>query len=216
MKLKHVLIGKPFPTSRATHERLDKVRGLAVFASDPISSNAYATEVIMSVLVLVLVSVAALQWTVPIALVIALPVGLVNDGGNLRMFAELGIRAMSPTAAALLVLDNLLRRPSTLRLMTDLDSGKDVREVTLKNSALAGHALKDIRLDGDVLVAMIRRDKQLFVPHGNTALALSDQLTLLGAAEDVAAESELFERQNVGLRLRDVPFTSGPRSEETG
>lgn len=75
MNLKHVLIGKPFPTSRSSHERLDKLRGLAVFASDPISSNAYATEAIMSVLVVI--SVAALQWTVPIAMAIALLVGLV-------------------------------------------------------------------------------------------------------------------------------------------
>ena len=43
-KIKHFLFGEPFPTSMALHERLDKVRGLAVFASDPISSNAYATD----------------------------------------------------------------------------------------------------------------------------------------------------------------------------
>jgi hypothetical protein len=48
---KRVLIGQPFPTSQEVHERLDKVRGLAVFASDPISSNAYATEAIMGVLI---------------------------------------------------------------------------------------------------------------------------------------------------------------------
>ena len=49
--LKRFLIGKPFPTSMDIHERLDKFRALAVFASDPISSNAYATEAIMSVLI---------------------------------------------------------------------------------------------------------------------------------------------------------------------
>ena len=46
--VKRFLIGPPFPTSHELHERLDKVRGLAVFASDPISSNAYATEAIMA------------------------------------------------------------------------------------------------------------------------------------------------------------------------
>lgn len=139
-----------------------------------------------------------------------------NDGSNLRMFAELGIRAMSPTAAAVMVLDNLLRRPSTLRLMTDLDSGKDVREVTLQNPALAGRVLKEVRLDGDVLIAMVRRDKQLFVPHGDTAMALGDQLTLLGSAEDVAAVGELFERQGEGLRRRGAPLAGDARPEEAG
>jgi hypothetical protein len=45
------------------HERLDKVRALAVFASDPISSNAYATEAIMSVLIVM--GSGALSLTCP-------------------------------------------------------------------------------------------------------------------------------------------------------
>jgi amino acid transporter len=63
------LIGSPFPTSADIHERLDKVRALAVFASDPISSNAYATEAVMSVLILM--GSGALQMTMPIAIGIA-------------------------------------------------------------------------------------------------------------------------------------------------
>jgi amino acid transporter len=65
-KLKRVLIGEPFPTRADIHERLDKIRALAIFASDPISSNAYATEAIMSVLVLI--GSQALNLTLPIAL----------------------------------------------------------------------------------------------------------------------------------------------------
>lgn len=67
--LKRFLFGEPFPTSKEHHERLDKIRALAVFASDPISSNAYATEAIMSILVLI--GSAALSLTMPIALGIA-------------------------------------------------------------------------------------------------------------------------------------------------
>lgn len=50
--LKRLLIGEPFSSELELHERLDKIRGLAVFASDPISSNAYATEAIIGVLLL--------------------------------------------------------------------------------------------------------------------------------------------------------------------
>ena len=67
--IKRVLIGKPFPTSQEIHERLDKVRALAVFASDPISSNAYATEAIMSVLIVL--GSGALRLTLPLALGVA-------------------------------------------------------------------------------------------------------------------------------------------------
>jgi amino acid transporter len=67
--IKRFLIGEPFPTSRDIHERLDKFRGLAVFASDPISSNAYATEAIMSVLVVL--GSGALRLTLPLGLAVA-------------------------------------------------------------------------------------------------------------------------------------------------
>jgi amino acid transporter len=75
MKLKRALIGTPFPTSREVHERLDKTRALAVFASDPISSNAYATEAIMSVLIVL--GSGALAATMPIAIAVAILVLMV-------------------------------------------------------------------------------------------------------------------------------------------
>ncbi len=68
-KFKRILFGEPFPTSMAIHERLDKVRGLAIFASDPISSNAYATEAVMSILIVM--GSGALSMTMPIVMAIA-------------------------------------------------------------------------------------------------------------------------------------------------
>lgn len=67
--IKRILIGNPIPNSHELHERLDKVRALAVFASDPISSNAYATEAIMSILLLL--GSGALSMTLPLAMAIA-------------------------------------------------------------------------------------------------------------------------------------------------
>jgi hypothetical protein len=37
--LKRVLVGNPIPTTLAKHERLSRVAGLAVFASDALSSS---------------------------------------------------------------------------------------------------------------------------------------------------------------------------------
>src|SRR5574341_57820 len=73
--IKRFLIGEPFPLSAERHERLDKVRALAVFASDPISSNAYATEAIMHALIAL--GSAALAMTMPLALGIFALVGIV-------------------------------------------------------------------------------------------------------------------------------------------
>jgi amino acid transporter len=68
--IRRILVGSPLTTSQAIHERLDKMRALAVFSSDVISSTAYATEEIL--LVLVLAGMGALNASLPIAGVIAL------------------------------------------------------------------------------------------------------------------------------------------------
>src|SRR5260370_25425602 len=73
--VKRLLLGAPMPLSQARHERLGKAVALAVFASDPLSSVAYATEEIL--LVLILAGSAALSYSLPIALGIALLLAIV-------------------------------------------------------------------------------------------------------------------------------------------
>src|SRR5438067_4490160 len=51
-RLKRFLIGRPLATVEEAGERVGKFVGLAIFASDNISSSAYATEEIMRVLIL--------------------------------------------------------------------------------------------------------------------------------------------------------------------
>ncbi len=67
--LRRVLIGPPLPTSQLIHERISKVKGLAVFSSDALSSTAYATEEIL--IVLGAAGAGALALSVPIAVAIA-------------------------------------------------------------------------------------------------------------------------------------------------
>src|SRR5262245_59922155 len=50
--LRRVLVGQRITTACEAHERIGPIKGLAVFASDNISSSAYASEEIMRVLVL--------------------------------------------------------------------------------------------------------------------------------------------------------------------
>jgi amino acid transporter len=64
------LTGSPIASSQALHERLTKLKALAVFSSDALSSVAYATEEIL--LVLVLAGPAAYALAAPISLTIAL------------------------------------------------------------------------------------------------------------------------------------------------
>ena len=48
--LKRLLVGRPLATSEEQHQRLRKLVALPVFASDAISSTAYATDEVVGVL----------------------------------------------------------------------------------------------------------------------------------------------------------------------
>lgn len=66
--VKRFLIGNPLPSSQGAHERLTKVKALAVLSSDAISSVAYATEAIL--INLIVAGSLALGLTLPISMVI--------------------------------------------------------------------------------------------------------------------------------------------------
>jgi len=75
-RTRRVLFGRPIASARQDHERLTKVKALAVLSSDALSSSAYATEEIIRVLVVA--GVAAISLTVPIAIAITLLLVIVS------------------------------------------------------------------------------------------------------------------------------------------
>lgn len=69
--LRDLLIGRPLPTASAPHQTIRKFVALPVFASDALSSVAYATEEILRVLALAGAAGLAAFWlSVPISVVI--------------------------------------------------------------------------------------------------------------------------------------------------
>jgi amino acid transporter len=69
--LKRFLIGKPISSEDEAHQRLRKLIALPVFASDAISSTAYATDEILVVLLLqASIGTAAFKPLIPIAIVV--------------------------------------------------------------------------------------------------------------------------------------------------
>jgi len=74
-RLKRLFVGSPLPTAQQRHERLGRATALAVFASDALSSVAYATEEIL--LVLILAGTVALSYSLPIAIAIAILIAIV-------------------------------------------------------------------------------------------------------------------------------------------
>jgi len=86
-KLSRWLIGKPLETKSLPHQVVSKPIGLAVFASDALSSTAYATEEILIILALAGTSAATLGMSLPIALAIALLMVIVTISYRQTIYA---------------------------------------------------------------------------------------------------------------------------------
>ena len=112
--MKRVLLGRVMASSELEHTLLPKVLALPVFSSDPLSSNAYATQEIL--LVLGMAGSAALSLVLPLALAVAFLLAIVvvsyrqtvraypNGGGAYIVAHEnLGTHPGLVAAAALLI-----------------------------------------------------------------------------------------------------------------
>lgn len=112
--LRRLLLGSPLATSRMIHERIGGTVGLAVFASDALSSVAYATEEIL--LALVVAGSMGLSYMLPVAAAISVLIWIVAfsyrqtithypDGGGAYIVAKdnLGVVPGLIAGAALLI-----------------------------------------------------------------------------------------------------------------
>jgi amino acid transporter len=84
--VKRLLVGRPLASADEAHTRLPKVVALAVFASDAISSTAYATEEILHVLVPV-AAMEALEYLIPISIIVMVLLALVSFSYRQTIFA---------------------------------------------------------------------------------------------------------------------------------
>lgn len=118
MSMRRWLIGQPIARAQAIVQRVSVFQGLAIFSSDALSSVAYATEEMLSVLIAA--GVSALAFSVPIALAIGILIIIVgasyrqaieaypNGGGAYGVARENLGKWASLVAAGALMIDYIL------------------------------------------------------------------------------------------------------------
>ena len=87
-----------------------------------------------------------------------------------------------------------LRMPLTFEETGDANA--DFRELPVPKDRI-GQTLKDLRLPGEVLVLLIRRNDRFVLPRGNTAMEENDVLTLMGTPEAIRQSEELLSETKV-------------------
>jgi amino acid transporter len=86
--LRTFLIGRPISSEREEHERLTKLKALAIFSSDNISSSAYATEEMMRILVLSSIGAIALAMPLTIAICAVLAIVAISYWQTIRAYPQ--------------------------------------------------------------------------------------------------------------------------------
>jgi amino acid transporter len=114
----HWLIGRPLMTADAPHQTIGKAIGLAVFASDALSSTAYATQEILGVLIAVGSIAYGYVFPISIAIVILLAIVTISyeqtihaypGGGGAYIVARDNLGELpAQTAGAALLTDYIL------------------------------------------------------------------------------------------------------------
>jgi amino acid transporter len=114
----HWLIGRPLATADAPHQTIGKAIGLAVFASDALSSTAYATQEIL--IILAMAGTMAFHYVFPISLAIVILLIIVSvsyeqtihaypGGGGAYIVARDNLGELpAQTAGAALLMDYIL------------------------------------------------------------------------------------------------------------
>ncbi|MBN1135337.1 MAG: APC family permease [Anaerolineae bacterium] len=112
------LIGRPLPTADAPHQTIRKIVGLAVFASDALSSTAYATQEMM--VILAAAGTMAFGYVFPLSIAIVLLLAIVAvsyeqtihaypDGGGAYIVSRDNLGELpAQTAGAALLTDYVL------------------------------------------------------------------------------------------------------------
>lgn len=102
------------------------------------------------------------------------------DPAIAQHLADMGVRAVTPALSTLIVLENLVRHPHLLGMLSEDSSEMSLEDVQLTNLRYAGRLLRDLPLPDGVLAINISRGGERIVPRGKTALALGDRITFVG------------------------------------
>ncbi len=77
-------------------------------------------------------------------------------------------------------IENLIIRPSTYHALIESYADFYIEEIEVHNRDIDGMQIKEIPFHGDGTIMMIRRDRNMYVPHGDTYIRIGDIVNVFG------------------------------------
>jgi Trk K+ transport system NAD-binding subunit len=78
--------------------------------------------------------------------------------------------------------ENLIVRPSAIQTLSESFGQYSVEEISMTNKELNGKMVKKVAFPASGSLVMIRRSKEILIPHGDTHLLMGDLVTVIGNA----------------------------------
>lgn len=79
-------------------------------------------------------------------------------------------------------MENEIMRPGTAHALTESFGSYSVEEIPVRNDYVEGTLVKDIPFPQSGSLVVVRRDNEIFIPHGDTHLLPGDLVTVIGNA----------------------------------
>ncbi|MFB6195156.1 MAG: cation:proton antiporter [Haloplanus sp.] len=116
----------------------------------------------------------------------------VNNPDNVDAFEDLGVRAISAVDATAMAFDDYIERPSLVNWMSEIGENGEVQEIEVTSDELVGKTIAEIgpELPARCLIALVSRNGETIVPHGDCRLERGDRITFIGDDEAVAEALE--------------------------
>lgn len=130
-----------------------------------------------------------------------------DDTQKVRAFIFL-VSSEKHSGSHLRILAHIAEMVDTRHFMERWLSAKgesDLREIMLRDehfinldispddetSSMIGKEIKDVKLPGDSLVAILERDGELVIPHGDTVIRAGDKISIIGEIEAIEQAKQL-------------------------
>ena len=131
----------------------------------------------------------------------------VRDVALEKSFRDLGILTVSPVINGASVIEMIIHAPDVYHILAGTLEEKETVEIRLTNPRFFGKMLREVNIPGDALVLSIRREGDIFVPHGDTKLKRGDCLSLIGDKDVLMEVAELLGDMECGDFSSDYRLT---------
>ncbi len=103
-----------------------------------------------------------------------------NRAGIERVLRKLEVESFDSTRVVATSIENLIIRPTTYHTLVESFENFFVEEIKITGTDIEGKQIKDLPFHRDGTLMLIRRNENMYIPHGDTYLRQGDVLNVFG------------------------------------